>query len=198
MLRQRLDGEQLLVPPGPFPVGHDLDPPEACPFPDELQSAGIEAAGEHLPVHRDRGPPPGMVGMEVGHRVIALVPVHVDDDSIERADTRHGLTIADSSTTRRIADLVQDAAFAVVPDSDCWPSYRKPAVPYNPADSEWLAAIFTVRSAPRRSTGYVSVLSMPLSWLAFLGSVVSVGCTGFAVCGYGTGVEGAAADSAVV
>jgi hypothetical protein len=39
----------MLVPPGPFPVGHDLDPPEACPFPDELQSAGIEAAGEHLP-----------------------------------------------------------------------------------------------------------------------------------------------------
>ena len=96
MLRQRLDGEQMLVLPGPFPVGHDLDPPEACPFPDELQSAGIEAAGEHLPVHRDRGPPLEMVGMEVGHRVIALVPV--DDDPVERADTRDGLTIADSLT----------------------------------------------------------------------------------------------------
>jgi len=53
---------------------------EACPFPDELQGAGIEAAGEYLAVHRYRGTPPGMVGVEVGHRVIALVPVHVDHD----------------------------------------------------------------------------------------------------------------------
>jgi hypothetical protein len=30
------------------------------------------------------------------------VPLHVDDDPVERADTRHGLTIADSSTARRI------------------------------------------------------------------------------------------------
>ena len=50
MLCQRLDGQQLLIPPGPFPVGHDLVPPEACPFPDELQSAGIKAAGQYLPV----------------------------------------------------------------------------------------------------------------------------------------------------
>src|SRR5262249_15175777 len=61
------------------------------------------------PVHRDRGPPPGMVGMKVGHRVIALVPVHVDDDPVERADMRHDPTIADSSITRQIANLVQDA-----------------------------------------------------------------------------------------
>ena len=55
MLRQRLDGQQLFIPPGPFPVGHDLVPPEVCPFPDEVQSARLEAAGEHLSVHRDRG-----------------------------------------------------------------------------------------------------------------------------------------------
>jgi hypothetical protein len=41
-----------------------------------------------------------------GHRVIALAPVHVDDNPVERADTRHGLTIADSSTPRRKADLL--------------------------------------------------------------------------------------------
>ena len=64
MLRQRLDGEQLLIPPGPFPVGHDLALPEACPFPDELQGAGIKAAGEYFAVHRYRGTPPGMVGVK--------------------------------------------------------------------------------------------------------------------------------------
>lgn len=51
MLRQRLDSEQLLIPPGPFPVGHDLVPPKLCPFPDELEGAGIEAASKHFSVH---------------------------------------------------------------------------------------------------------------------------------------------------
>jgi hypothetical protein len=43
--------------------------------------------------------------MEVGHWVIALIPVHVDHDPVERADTRHGVTIADSSIARRIHDF---------------------------------------------------------------------------------------------
>ncbi len=30
-----------------------------------------------------------MIGMEVGHRVITLVPVHIDHHPVERADTRH-------------------------------------------------------------------------------------------------------------
>ena len=77
-----------------------------------------------------------MVGMEVGHRVITLVPVHVDDDPVERADTRHGLTIADSFTTRRIADLFQDG----------------PAVPYN-AESVWLTHVLYVSTGACRSSG---------------------------------------------
>jgi hypothetical protein len=118
MLCQRLDGEQLLIPPGPFPVGHDLVPPEPCPFPDELQGAGIEAASKHLSVHRDRGTPPGMVGVEVGYRVIALVPVHVDHDPVERADTRHGPTITDSSLQDGIADLEAKLRLAAVTESE--------------------------------------------------------------------------------
>lgn len=42
-----------------------------------------------------------MVSVEVGHRVIALVPVHVDHDTVERADTRHGSTVADQSAAKR-------------------------------------------------------------------------------------------------
>ena len=89
MLRQRLDGEQLLILASPFPVGHDLVPPEACPFPDEVQSAGIEAAGEHLP-YSPRPRPASRNGRHGNGatRVIALVPLHVDDDPVERADTR--------------------------------------------------------------------------------------------------------------
>jgi hypothetical protein len=50
MLSQRLDGQQLLIPPGPLPVGHNLVLPEACPLPDELQGAWIEAAREYFAV----------------------------------------------------------------------------------------------------------------------------------------------------
>src|SRR5579871_2459031 len=32
-----------------------------------------------------------MVGMEMGNRMVALVPVHVDHHTVERADTRHAL-----------------------------------------------------------------------------------------------------------
>lgn len=53
MLRQRLDTEQGLIPPGPFPVRPDLLLPEDCPFPDKLQGPRFEAAGEHLPARRD-------------------------------------------------------------------------------------------------------------------------------------------------
>jgi hypothetical protein len=33
--------------------------------------------------------------MEVGYRVITLVPVHIDHHTIEGADPRHGTTIAE-------------------------------------------------------------------------------------------------------
>src|SRR5438067_1590196 len=35
-----------------------------------------------------------MVGMKVGHGVIPLVPVHVDHYTVEGADPRHDMTIA--------------------------------------------------------------------------------------------------------
>jgi hypothetical protein len=55
---------------------------------------------------------PEWLGVEVSRRVIAFVPVHVDHDRVERADTRHGPTIADSSTVKRMAALGATAARA--------------------------------------------------------------------------------------
>ena len=89
MLRQRLDTEQGLITPGPFPVHQDLVLPEPGPLPNELQGSGFEAASKHFPVRRNRGSSACMVSREVGHRVITLVPVHVDHHTVERADTRH-------------------------------------------------------------------------------------------------------------
>src|SRR6202042_3280150 len=94
ILRQGFYVEQRLVLPGSLPVRQDLLIPEPRPLPDEPQSPTFEAAGEHRPVRRDRRAAPGMVGMKVGHGVISFVPVHVDHDPVERADTRHGMTIA--------------------------------------------------------------------------------------------------------
>ena len=38
MLRQRVDTQQRLVPPGPLPVRLDLTTAKDGPFPDELKS----------------------------------------------------------------------------------------------------------------------------------------------------------------
>jgi hypothetical protein len=48
MLRQRVDAEQGLVPPGALPVRQDLAAAEDSP--DELKSPRVEAAGQHVPV----------------------------------------------------------------------------------------------------------------------------------------------------
>jgi len=74
---------------------------EDGPFPDELKSSGVEAAGQHVTVGRDRGAAASVVGVKVCHWVIAFVPVHVDHDPIKGADTRDGPTIAASAIAFR-------------------------------------------------------------------------------------------------
>jgi PhzF family phenazine biosynthesis protein len=76
----------LLIPPGPFTVGHDLVPPEACPSPDERQSAEIEAVGEHLcrlisrKVHRIRYFSPKSEVAFCGHATIAAAVAIAERD----------------------------------------------------------------------------------------------------------------------
>jgi hypothetical protein len=50
MLRQRVDCEQRLVPPGALPVRQDLAAAEDSSFLDELKGSGVEAAGQHVSV----------------------------------------------------------------------------------------------------------------------------------------------------
>jgi hypothetical protein len=97
MLRQRIDAQQGLIPPGPLPVRQDLTTTEDSPLPDELKSPGLETTGQHVTVRRDRGTAASMVGVKVCYWVIPLVPVHVDHDPVKRADTRHALTLAASA-----------------------------------------------------------------------------------------------------
>src|ERR1035438_1150790 len=49
-----------------------------------------------------------MVGVEVGNRVIALVPVHVDHHAVKRADTRHAPTITGVSRHSQEESLIAD------------------------------------------------------------------------------------------
>ena len=68
--------------------------PEPGPFPDKLKCPSFQVASKHLPIHRDGGAAPCMVCMEMDHRVVSLVPVHVDQHPVECADSRHSPTIA--------------------------------------------------------------------------------------------------------
>jgi hypothetical protein len=45
-----------------------------------------------------------VVGVEVGYGVIPLVPVHVDHHTVERADSRHEMTIAEVQTGQALAE----------------------------------------------------------------------------------------------
>jgi len=67
---------------------------KSCPFLDKLECAWFEAAGQHGPVGRHRRAPARVVGMEVGDGMGPFVLVHVDHYAVERADTRHGMTVA--------------------------------------------------------------------------------------------------------
>ena len=95
MLRQRLDAVQWLVPAGSFPVCLDLILAKLGPLSNELQCAGLKMPGENFAIDRYRSAPSRVIGMKVRYRVILLIPVHVDHDPVERADTRHVLTVSD-------------------------------------------------------------------------------------------------------
>jgi hypothetical protein len=95
MLRQRLDAVQWLVPAGPFPVLQDLILAKLGPLPNKLQCAGLKMPGKYFAIYRYRGAPALVLGLKVRYWMILLIPVHVDHDPVERADTRHDLTVSD-------------------------------------------------------------------------------------------------------
>src|SRR5258708_3781528 len=95
MLRQRLDAVQWLVSSGPLPVLPDLTPAQLCPPPNEPQPPGVKTPCKHFAVHRYRGAPTCVIGMKMRYWMILLILVHVDHDPVERANTRHDLTVSD-------------------------------------------------------------------------------------------------------
>src|SRR6185437_7405592 len=94
MLRQRIDVQESLALPGAIPVRLDVHAPEPRPLANELEGAGFEATREQCPIQRYRGAAPGVVCVEMSDGMIALIPVHVDDHSVERTNARHNSTIA--------------------------------------------------------------------------------------------------------
>ena len=100
MLRQWLDTVQWLVPTGPFPVRKDLTLTKLGPLPNELQRPRLKTPGQHYAIYRYRGAPARVISVKVRYWMIFLIPVHVDDDPVERADTRHDPTVSDPSRPR--------------------------------------------------------------------------------------------------
>ncbi len=82
---------------GPAPSSPGSHHGGGWPVPGRTEEPWDEAAGHHVAVRRNRGAAGSMVGVKVCHRVIPLVPVHVDHDPEKRADTRHAPTTAASA-----------------------------------------------------------------------------------------------------
>ena len=77
-----------------------------CPFPSELQRPGLKGTRQEL-----RHPPiwrhdkPRVIGVKVRYWMILLIPVHVDHDPVERADTRHDLTVSRSASGGKVSGM---------------------------------------------------------------------------------------------
>src|SRR5258706_13277269 len=84
----------------PFLVGQQVGAMERGPVPDECQRPGFQSSGYDGPVDGDGRAPSGVEGVEVGDRMISLVPVHVDHHTVESAYPRHDMTVAFGSGER--------------------------------------------------------------------------------------------------
>ncbi len=71
-----------------------------CPIEHQPKGAGLEVARKHCPVDRHRSTKPSVVGMKVCYRMVPLVPVHVDHDTVEGAHPWHVPTRVDGSEYR--------------------------------------------------------------------------------------------------
>src|SRR5258708_39285821 len=90
----------------PFPVGQQVGAMERGPVPDECQRPGFKGSRKDGPVDGDGRAPSGVEGVEVGDRMISLVPVHVDHHTVERAYPRPDMTVAFGSGDRgQLAEL---------------------------------------------------------------------------------------------
>jgi hypothetical protein len=89
ILGEGLDWKEAFVLPCARPVGEQLVLVKARPFLDQPYSAGRQTPCEHASVDGDRRALPGVFGVEMRDRMVALSPVHRNHDSVEVADPRH-------------------------------------------------------------------------------------------------------------
>ena len=89
ILGKRLDLEKTLRPTSAVPVCQQLVSMEARPLPNEAESSWLKVAGQDCAINGDRAPVPGMMRVGMGYQVVGLVPIHVDRDTVEGANTRH-------------------------------------------------------------------------------------------------------------
>src|SRR6184192_2850779 len=93
MLRKRLDWLERLFPARPLPVGLELVAMEDSPFDHERTCTGRQRPGDQLTVEIERCGLPCVPGVEMRAGMHALVPVHPNPDSVEKANPRHAETL---------------------------------------------------------------------------------------------------------
>ena len=126
------------------------------PLLDVAQSRAIDIAGDDATLEVHGSPRSRVMSMEVRHGVAAFIPVHIDRDSSEVADSRHARMLAPySRPAQNYADLVP-GAIAERPQVDCERSLKSTGeVVEDPA----LECTWTIKAASVDRNGQQAVTS---------------------------------------
>jgi hypothetical protein len=69
------DREKTLRPTSAFPVCQQLVSVEPCLLANETESSWLMAPGQDDAIHRDGGPVAGVMSVEMGYRMVGLIPI---------------------------------------------------------------------------------------------------------------------------
>src|ERR1700704_5269859 len=113
MLVERVDRRDWLMLSSTPPVRQQLIVVQLSPPADQPDGSRRKVSGEHRAIDSYRRAAPVVLSMEVGDRVVALVPVHANHDAVEGADPRHqapSLDAVGSSDGRANASAIRSAS----------------------------------------------------------------------------------------
>jgi hypothetical protein len=111
MLREWRDRVHRLTSPRPLPVRLQFRLVSAAHSPsNQPQRTGVQATRENGSVQGDGCTASTLCGVEVWDAMFPLVPVHIDDNSVELADARHSISVCSGArSSRRLAASASSA-----------------------------------------------------------------------------------------
>jgi hypothetical protein len=101
MLGERIYGLKRLISPGTLPIRLKLLSVQLGPFLHEQERPPRKRTGDQHAVQVDGCGLTRIPRVEMWARVPALIPVHIDRDSVEEADPRHAATVRPPAAAAR-------------------------------------------------------------------------------------------------